>query len=193
MVLSIGRVRGAPSTIRCIETGRTPGPRSRTTTPARERPAPSGALRPVVRPHLVADLGDLVRERPAPSGALRPDGHCAGCGRDYLLRERPAPSGALRPENDDVINIRPRMVREHPAPSGALRHEIPVVVHERLERSGSTQRHQVHSRPCSKGAGRGPLTKCRGQRSAGVAVVPHAHASSALLVPFCREVRTQGP
>ena len=168
MVLSIGRVRGAPSTIRCIETGRTPGPRSRTTTPARERPAPSGALRPVVRPHLVADLGDLVRERPAPSGALRP-------------------------ENDDVINIRPRMVREHPAPSGALRHEIPVVVHERLERSGSTQRHQVHSRPCSKGAGRGPLTKCRGQRSAGVAVVPHAHASSALLVPFCREVRTQGP
>ena len=110
------------------------------------------------------------------------------------VREHPAPSGALRPENDDVINIRPRMVREHPAPSGALRHEIPVVVHERLERSGSTQRHQVHSRPCSKGAGRGPLPKCRGQRSAGAAVVPHAGAPSALLLsPSAVKCAHKGP
>ena len=87
--------QGAPSTIRCIETGLKGGAHT-TLLPVREHPAPSGALRLKLvfvknRPNV------LVREHPAPSGALRQgDGPLWG-GAPCFVREHPAPSGALRP------------------------------------------------------------------------------------------------
>ena len=85
-------------------------------------------------------------------------------------------------------------VREHPAPPGALRPPFAFCPTIDLEaRSGSTQHHQVRSRLCSIGAGRGPRPKCQGVevgRCCGGA--SRGRAVSTHPVPFCCEVRTQG-
>ena len=58
------RGQGAPSTIRCIETGNKPRTRAQVLSRVGEHPAPSGALRPVDR--LVLRAADAAR-RGAPS------------------------------------------------------------------------------------------------------------------------------
>ena len=81
--------QGAPSTIRCIETGLKGGAHT-TLLPVREHPAPSGAL----RLKLV-----FVKNRP-----------------NVLVREHPAASGALRQVRAPHVHGLRRGVREHPAP-----------------------------------------------------------------------------
>ena len=62
--------QGASSTIRCIKTTSWRRPTSPTHDPAREHPAPPGALRLGDEEHELG-VGVDVREQPAPSGALR--------------------------------------------------------------------------------------------------------------------------
>ena len=99
--------QGAPSTIRCIKTAASHGRSRARRGSVRERPAPSGALRQVLRsprgpPRLgqgapstirciktrrkwgpPASLFQAVRERPAPSGALRRRSLAYLCDTDF--------------------------------------------------------------------------------------------------------------
>ena len=158
----------------------------------RERPAPSGALRPS-RATSALSRGPDVRERPAPSGALRHSVHVFGCA---CAARQGAPSTirCIKTSTGPGSPYYRSPVREHSAPSGALRRA-------RSTRwwgagspaSGSTQHHQVRSRLCSIGAGRGPRPKCQGVeagRCCGGASC--GRAVSAPPVPFYPAMRTQG-
>ena len=159
--------QGAPSTIRCIKTRK--GPRSR---PCAYR------LRQGV-PSTIRCIETWARR----SGSPRPP-----------VREHPAPPGALRCDCERTTISTPAL--RQGAPSTIRRIEtldVPEVLVVRVQ-SGSTQHHQVHLRPCSRGAGRGPLPKWQGAEAdrhrdgAACGRVVSAPGAS-----FCPEVRTQGP
>ena len=133
-----------------------------------------------------------VREHPAPSGALRPRE------REQLrlrVHSQGAPSTircieTVRPAPGELARWQ---VREHPAPSGALRRIRAGGASPLGLMSGSTQHHQVRSRLCSIGAGRGPRPKCQGaeaERCCGGA--SRGRAVSGPPVPFYPVMRTQG-
>ena len=144
---------------------RPPAHWSTVTSPVREHPAPSGALRLIGMwllvkqvpcqgaPSTIRCIKTRVIEK-AVKGMLPRQGapstiRCIktrvgwGCHTRLCIcvREHPAPSGALRPTKRRIGDRLRHHVREHPAPSGALRH---IVVHvgnrERSQGAPSTIR-----------------------------------------------------
>ena len=107
------------------------------------------------------------------------------CVRNRELRPKGAPSTIRCIET--CPGCRPGRtrcrVRRYLAPSGASRLVIGRLVVRIQPQSGGTQRHQVYLRPCSRGAGRGPLPKCQGYGPTDTVVAPRADAPSVLIRP----------
>ena len=183
----------------------------------REQPAPSGALRPLGC-RGPRSPGRGVREHPAPSGALR---RCE-VGAEFVAGPRQgAPSTIRCIKTADVVHFEVPSLLRQGAPStircikthgskelgligkdmsGSTQSTIRCIKTgkhsrsvQRSKSSGSTQHHQVRSRLCSIGAGRGPQPECQGVeacRCCGGASC--GRAVSGPPAPFCCEVRTQG-
>ena len=135
-----------------------------------------------------------VGEHPAPSGALRRCRPGPGRSAPRTVREHPAPPGALRCDCERTTISTPALRQGAPSTIRCIETlDVPEVLVVRVQ-SGSTQHHQVHLRPCSRGAGRGPLPKWQGAEAdrhrdgAACGRVVSAPGAS-----FCPEVRTQGP
>ena len=184
--------QGAPSTIRCIETSQRWGISPAPMAPVRERPAPSGALKLDGVDH---DPGPVHHGRGAPSTirCIETWARRSGSPRPPV-REHPAPPGALRCDCERTTISTPALRQGAPSTIRCIETlDVPEVLVVRVQ-SGSTQHHQVHLRPCSRGAGRGPLPKWQGAEAdrhrdgAACGRVVSAPGAS-----FCPEVRTQGP
>ena len=183
----------------------------------REHPAPSGALRRTRR-GLRCPIGRRVREHPAPSGALRrvlssgEEVHFTYCqGASSTIRcietsrrtsgSRASGAGQGAPSTIRCIETTPPFrrlppgrgrVREYPAPSGALRRPWPYEDGRLYSCQGAPSTIRcIEARSCCPGASWAWCQGAEADRHRGGASC--GRAVSTPPVPFCPEVRTQGP